>query len=387
MKGGAEFVLVDAATSQKQPLFDHQRLAAAMSKEAGQTFEAASPAVHDGDVIARSSVGVVHRFADDRWTCSLADYACRRLESLQPSTRPGMLRGREWAGARPGSAAAGSGPAYRPDGQWEAFIDNYNVAVRRVGKTQSRVLLSTDGSEGNYYEPASISWAPNSKALAAYRIRAGYRRYLHYVESSPEDQLQPKSWVDALREARRRGRPSAARHPPDRAGAEDRCGERTLPNPYELSDLVWRKDGRALTFEYNQRGHQVYRVIECERGTGAARAVLSEEPKTFFYYNQASSTRDAGKKFRFDLADGRDVIWMSERDGWNHLYVIDGATGAVKNQITKGEWVVRGRRESGRSRAPDLVQCERHVSWEGPVFPALLPDQLRRHWTDATHVG
>ena len=33
---------------------------------------------------------------------------------------------------------------------------------------------------------------------------------------------------------------------------------------------------------------------------------------------------------------------MSERDGWNHLYLYDGVTGRVKNQITKGEWVVRG---------------------------------------------
>ena len=33
---------------------------------------------------------------------------------------------------------------------------------------------------------------------------------------------------------------------------------------------------------------------------------------------------------------------MSERDGWNHLYLFDGVTGAVKNQITRGEWVVRG---------------------------------------------
>ena len=32
---------------------------------------------------------------------------------------------------------------------------------------------------------------------------------------------------------------------------------------------------------------------------------------------------------------------MSERDGWNHLYLFDGATGALKNQITKGDWVVR----------------------------------------------
>ena len=33
---------------------------------------------------------------------------------------------------------------------------------------------------------------------------------------------------------------------------------------------------------------------------------------------------------------------MSERDGWAHLYLYDGATGKVKNQITKGNWMVRG---------------------------------------------
>jgi dipeptidyl aminopeptidase/acylaminoacyl peptidase len=33
---------------------------------------------------------------------------------------------------------------------------------------------------------------------------------------------------------------------------------------------------------------------------------------------------------------------MSERDGWNHLYLYDAKTGRVKNQITKGPWVVRG---------------------------------------------
>ena len=32
---------------------------------------------------------------------------------------------------------------------------------------------------------------------------------------------------------------------------------------------------------------------------------------------------------------------MSERDGWNHVYLYDGVTGTVKNQITKGQWVVR----------------------------------------------
>jgi dipeptidyl aminopeptidase/acylaminoacyl peptidase len=61
--------------------------------------------------------------------------------------------------------------------------------------------------------------------------------------------------------------------------------------------------------------------------------VITEESKTFFSYS--------GQKFRHDLAGGKEIVWMSERDGWNHLYLYDGQTGTVKQQITKGEWVVR----------------------------------------------
>src|SRR5262249_53408023 len=46
--------------------------------------------------------------------------------------------------------------------------------------------------------------------------------------------------------------------------------------------------------------------------------------------------------FRHDVdGQGAEIVWMSERDGWNHLYLIDGSTGQVKTQITKGEWIVR----------------------------------------------
>jgi len=80
-------------------------------------------------------------------------------------------------------------------------------------------------------------------------------------------------------------------------------------------------------------GHQVFRVIEIDGITAKARAIIGEEPKTFFTYSS--------KKFRQDIEETNEVIWMSERDGWNHLYLYDSRTGAVKNQITKGEWPVR----------------------------------------------
>ena len=116
-----------------------------------------------------------------------------------------------------------------------------------------------------------------------------------------------------------------------------------FPNPYELSNPVWWKDSRGFTFEYNQRGHQVYRVIEVGARHGVARAIISDEPKTFFSYRPANGgLADSGKRYRYDVNDGKEIIWMSERDGWSHLYLYDGLTGQVKNQITKGNWLVRG---------------------------------------------
>ena len=64
-----------------------------------------------------------------------------------------------------------------------------------------------------------------------------------------------------------------------------------------------------------------------------SRPVIDEPCKTFIDYS--------GKFFSHYLDESQEIIWMSERDGWNHLYLYDAETGRVKNQITRGEWVVR----------------------------------------------
>ena len=58
---------------------------------------------------------------------------------------------------------------------------------------------------------------------------------------------------------------------------------------------------------------------------------------------------------------------MSERDGWSHLYLYDGITGRVKNQITKGDVGRAQRRPRRRSEPADLVHGKRHES------PARIP--------------
>ena len=333
VKGGDQFVIVDADTQQKRPAFDHEQIAQSLSKASGGTYTALRLPFNNLSFADEGSAFTVN-VDGSAYRCTIADSTCRKTDG---GPRAG-------AGFGIGRRNRDEGPRVSPDGKWEAIVNNHNVAIRPAGAAQGTLTrLSTDGSEGNYYELSSIAWSPDSKKIAAYRVKPGYRREVHYIESSPEDQLQPKH--STLVYAK----------PGDVLDVDQPVlfvldtkqqivVDNTLfPNAYANSALVWRADSRAFTFEYNQRGHQVYRIIEVDAATGKARAVISEEPKTFFNYRTANgSLADSGKKFRFDLDDGRNVIWMSERDGWNHLYLIDGGTGRPKNQITKGDWVVRG---------------------------------------------
>ena len=347
---GHEFITVDADSRQKQPSFDHSRLADALSTATNRTYTA-TQLPFQSFTFSEALSAIDLTIDGARWTCVLADYSCRTPEPPPP----GEIRRGITGPVRGDLSDVTPRPRMSPDGKWMAFIDNYNVAIRPFGGDPStssrwsrarsrgdqRMVLSTDGSEGNYYDGASIVWSPDSTKLAAYRVRPGYRRLVHYLSSSPEDQLQPEHW--AIQYAKP-GDQLDLEQPvlfEVRSQKQVTIDSRLFANPFDLSELVWRKDSRSFSFEYNQRGHQIFRVIEVDAQTGAARAVIAEEPKTFFYYNRSAATLQAGKRYRHDLADGKEVVWMSERDGWNHLYLIDGATGAVKTQITKGAWPVR----------------------------------------------
>ena len=324
--GGVEFELVDAATLAKRPAFDHEKLAAALSKAAGASFNPRKLPFREVKFVDHEqAIELVAK--GSRWKVKLADYSCEKLGPMDPFSvavaRP----------LTPGPPAESTERKASPDGLSEAWVKNYNVFLRSKAGGQE-VPLSFDGSEGNAYDLDTFRWSPDSKRLVACRIRRGYHRRIDLVESSPADQLQPKT---ITLEYEKPGdvldlpRPVLFQVEARKAIEID---NRLFPNPFEISETEWRKDGRAFTFEYNQRGHQVYRVIEVDAASGNARALVDEQSPTFFCYS--------GKKYRHDVADGKEVVWMSERDGWNHLYLYDGTTGQVKNQVTHGNWVVRG---------------------------------------------
>ena len=340
VEGGHGFVLVDAETRAQGPAFDHGRLASTLSALPAFAEESISAVELPFNRIEFTTDEQAIEFvaADLTWRCYLEPYACERQEEAP------QRQGRGGVGPSGVSWSAGPGQLWRnlstepilsPDSTREVFIQNYNVALREVGADPGdHTMLTWEGTPGNTYTDRSIVWSPDSRKVAVYRVVPGQERLVHYVESSPDDQLQPVHSTYLYAKPGDRLDKEIPVILDIESGRQMIIDDALFPNAYTLSRLEWREDSEHVVFEYNQRGHQVYRVIEIDAETGRTRAVISEEPETFFNYSN--------KRFRHDIDDGKEIIWMSERDGWNHLYMLDGETGQVKHQITKGDWPVRG---------------------------------------------
>ena len=185
-----------------------------------------------------------------------------------------------------------------------------------------------------------MRWSPDSKKIAAFRRRPGYERLVHYVESSPTDQLQPKHTTNFYRKP---GDVVDFDHPVvfDVATKQQMLGRhRALPESVrEHAARVAQRQPRGDVRVQPARPSALSRASRSTPRRDARATLIEETQKTFVEYS--------GKRYREDVADGKEIIWVSERDGWNHLYLYDGATGQVKNQITKGN-VGRARRRPRR---------------------------------------
>ena len=223
-------------------------------------------------------------------------------------------------------------PVPSPDGRMEAYVEGYNVVLHEAGKPYAvKRVLSQDGSPGDYYSNR-IYWSPDSRYIMVCRRQPVPKRYAYYVESSPRDQLQP---ILHKQEYAKPG-DRLPQHTPvifdTQTGRRVEADMAVCGNQYDLGNFRWLPGSREVTMEYNQRGHKLVSILAMDAVTGRMRTVVEERSETFVNYT---------RYFRHDYSDGSRMIWMSERDNWNHLYLYDTAKGKVIRQITRGEWCVR----------------------------------------------
>jgi dipeptidyl aminopeptidase/acylaminoacyl peptidase len=227
-----------------------------------------------------------------------------------------------------------SGERNSPDGSWRVEFTNNNALLVQISSGSVTELTHDGNAEKPYRGPAV--WSPDSQRCVVQSVTQVPRHIVTIVDSSPRDQLQPKLQTydyfkpgDALPQVQ-----------PVLISVASKTAKIISSDLFTNNftpeggiDFRWSPRGDEFYFNDNQRGHQVYRILAVNATNGAVRTVVEERSKTFVDYET--------KTWREWLDDSGELIWLSERDGWAHLWLYDVATGTVKNQITRGEWVVR----------------------------------------------
>ena len=251
-----------------QPAFDHKRLAAAVAKASGRECAADKLPF---DLIALDDHGRSVRFkiGDSVWKCDLASYECTKAAAADaPVDVPASAQPRrQFFQGGPDGGAQGPGERRRsPDGKWMALIKDHNVHLRPADGAEGTATtpLSTDGKEGLGYD--WLSWSPDSKTLAAFRVEPGDHKEVYLIQTSPSGGGR----------ARFRARPYDL--PGDKFASYELnvfdIGSKKQIKPavdridYDEPHLRWGKDGRRFSYEKVDRGHQRFRVVEVDAQTG-----------------------------------------------------------------------------------------------------------------------
>jgi dipeptidyl-peptidase 4 len=238
---------------------------------------------------------------------------------------------------------------------------------------------------------AAVSWSPDSTKLATFRLdsrNAGRFTTLQFV---PPNQLRPKAFTYIYPLP---GEIMPTAEPLIFDVASQKC-VKVQTEPIELYFqggllLPWYKDSKRLHYRFESRGYKSEEFREVDAETGKQRVVISEQAETYVDPGQTDDTI---------INEGAEILWTSERDGWNHIYLYDGKTAKIENQVTKGQWVVHrivladeknrtvyflaGARE--QSEDPYLTHLYK-VKFDGTGLQLLTPENAN-HMASVSHDG
>jgi len=239
-----------------------------------------------------------------------------------------------------------------PDGKYKAFIRDWNLWLTEV-ETGKEIALTTDGIENFGYATdnagwkhsnrAILSWSPDSKKIATFQQDQRHVNDMYLVKTTvgaPELMAwkYPLPGDSAIIRIHRvvidiSGEPRMVRlKMKDDARRGTLCDDISCEGG--LDDVSWSEDSKHFAFVSTSRDHKEAHVRMADCATGEVRNIFQEVVETQFESGQGSIN------WKY-LSATDEIIWYSERSDWGHLYLYDAKTGALKNQITSGDYLVR----------------------------------------------
>ena len=333
LPNGSAFMMVDPQRRTRVPVFDQARLASALSAVSGGRVEGEQLPFQSFEM-SRDSRSITVNVRNRRWQCDIQRYTCAPTDSAPASPR-----------APPNSSVS-------PDGRRAAFIRDHNLWVRELATGQD-TQLTTDGIEDYGYATNNagwthsdrpvLTWSPDSRKIATFQHDGRGVSMMHLVSTNVgEPRLE--SWryplpgdsvifrisrviIDLDRPAGQRVIRLQMPADQHRSTVSDHvaCSGGTV------CDLQWYPDGSHIAFISSSRDHKQAWMRVANARTGEVRTLFDERSET--QIGDAALTENLWRV----LPASNELIWWSQRDNWNHLYLYDLTTGRLKNRITTGD--------------------------------------------------
>jgi dipeptidyl aminopeptidase/acylaminoacyl peptidase len=334
-----EFILVNPINKTRKPAFDHQKLATALTKLTGASYEASALPIQS--IGFSDNLNELYFYAEGKsYQYDLkTNVLALDLDNHVKATPPALPR----------SASLTNG-AISPDGNLIAFIKDYNLFVQDK-RTNKQVQLTTDGVKDFGYatdnagwsssDKAILRWSPDSRKIATFKqdqrkvgdmylvtTNVGHpvlHSWKYPLPGDKEIAMIHRVIIDVTKAA-----VIALDVPadPHRSSLGDDISDNGI-----LNDVDWSPDAKELAFLSTSRDHKEEKFRIADAATGKVREVFKETVATQFESGQESIS------WRY-LSESKEIIWYSEQNNWGHLYLYNSQTGKLKNQITKGDWVV-----------------------------------------------
>jgi len=317
------YYLVDPLSNAKKPLFDPEKLSAALVIAGHKNVNPDKLTIKNAYLYPdqqRLAIAVDSKF----YEVDLLQYQLANIDSLpvDKTQYPGLTK-------MPGRWQRVRTLRTSPNQEWNIIVKEHNIYLEPV-KGGAIIQYTKDGTKEMPY--GEVSWSPDSKFLIAYKIKRVIDKPVSYILTSVPNTTRGEVKEHTYKQ------PGDAfttyeMHVIDVEDKEIKKVQTGIIDFFDAPKLNWNSgDNNHFMFERVDRGHQRFRIIEVNINDGTTRNIIDEQTSTFIYEQ---------KIFTYYLTATSEIIWVTEKNGWKHLYLVDAKKGVIKNAITKGDWVVR----------------------------------------------
>lgn len=226
---------------------------------------------------------------------------------------------------------------FSPDGEKLAYVrdnnfylydlrNNKETAITSDGKRNAIIHGATDWVyEEEFSMDIGFEWSPDGKHIAYYtfdesRVKEFNLTYYGELYPAEERYKYPKAGEENA---------IVSVHVYELAKGSTREIFRTGSTWEYIPRIKWTRQPGLLSFQRTNRHQNVLELVTADVITGSTAVVIREENNSFIEITDDLTF----------LENGREFIWTSTRDGYNHIYLYQLSGKPVK-QITQGPFDV-----------------------------------------------